>query len=625
MCGIAGFIGKGNEDILRRMIKTLEHRGPDFLGADLKEGVGLAQARLSILDLSSNAHQPFYTEDGRYGIVFNGEIYNYIQLKEELAKHRTFSFRSTSDTEVLLYLYIVLGEKMLPMLNGMFAFVIYDFLEKKAFIARDRMGKKPFYYAIKENTLVFGSELKALLVHPLVSRKVNLSVLNEYLTYDYVPTPHAILEDVKKLDGGHFMVFQNGKITEEKAYYTTQFHPTFKGTFVEAKTQLGELLDDATAARLVADVPLGVFLSGGLDSSTIAYYAQKNAAKQINTFSIGFSNKSYDESDYAALVAKKLGTEHHVEFLEAQDSLDLLPFITERMDEPFADPSIIPTYLLSKFTRSKVTVALGGDGSDELLAGYPTFISDRYKQYYSALPNFLKSTIKGAVNWLPPSDKNISLDFKINQFLKGFDGKPRDIHTLWLSSFTPTEKTRLFSAQARVALKDKTGLELIDEVLVNYRNETTFHQTLQTYFKTYLQDDILVKVDRASMLTSLEVRAPFLDYRVVDFINTLPNEYKIKGNNGKYVLKELMRDKLPNEIIDRPKKGFGIPLSLWLRNELRGLCDELLSEENLKKHQLFDVNYVKQLQKEHYSQRKNHRKELWNLMVFQGWYLQFMA
>lgn len=624
MCGIAGYIGKGNKGILESMIKSLEHRGPDFLAAEVKENVGFAHARLSILDLSSNAHQPFFSEDGRYGIVFNGEIYNYRQLKETLHTYKTFHFRSTSDTEVLLYLYIVLGEKMLPLLNGMFAFVIYDFEEKKAFIARDRMGKKPLYYAIKDQTLIFGSELKALLLHPLVNKKVNLSVLNEYLTYDYVPTPHAIIEGVEKLDGGSFMYFVNGEITEKKTYYTVKFNPTFEGSFEEAKEQLDALLDDAVAARLIADVPLGVFLSGGLDSSTVAYYAQKNATNRISTFSIGFNNKSYDESDYAALVAQKLGTDHHVEFLGANDSLELLPFITERMDEPFADPSIIPTYLLSKYTRSKVTVALGGDGSDELLAGYPTFISDRYKDFYLALPNFFKNAIKKVANQLPPSDNNISLDFKVNQFLKGFDAQKQAIHTLWLSSFVPSQKQQLLSASVKRELNGASGLELIDEVIKPFSNENEFNKTLITYFKTYLQDDILVKVDRASMLTSLEVRAPFLDYRVVDFINTLPKEFKIKGNNGKFILKEMMRNKLPNEIIDRPKKGFGIPLSLWLRNELKGLCNELLSEENLKKHHFFDIKYVKQLQDEHFSSKKNHRKELWNLMVFQNWYLHFI-
>lgn len=620
MCGIAGYIGKGTYEVLKKMIKSLEHRGPDFLAAEVNGNVGLAHARLSIVDLSSNANQPFYLENGRYGIVFNGEIYNFHELKKDLLEKHQVKFKSTSDTEVLLYMYIFYGEKMFTKLNGMFAFAIHDFQTETTFFARDRMGKKPLYYSLQENTIVFGSELKSLIVHPVVKKEINFDVLNEYLTFDYVPTPHAIFKNIHKLEAGHFMVYKNAQIIKYQSYWNPTFQPAFDGSFDEAKHHLDQLLEDATKIRMIADVPLGVFLSGGLDSSTVAYYAQKNATQKINTFSIGFESKSYDESSYAKAVADKLGTNHHVQFLTAKDSLDLLPFLSTKIDEPFADPSIIPTYLLSKFTRSKVTVALGGDGSDELLAGYPTFISDRVKQFYNAVPYRLKKIIKSSTFLLSPSDKNISLDFKINQFLKGFENRNQDTHSLWLGSFTPSGKNRLFSNTVKEQIEKKSGLELVDYYLTNYLNEPDFNQVILVYLKTYLQDDILVKVDRASMYTSLEVRAPFLDFRIVDFLNTLPKHYKIKGNNGKLLLKELMRNKLPNDIIDRPKKGFGIPLSLWIRNELKELCEYLLSKDKIESQGIFNYEYIHQLKSEHYSMKKNHRKELWNLMVFQTWY-----
>ena len=625
MCGLAGFTGKGTETDLLRMIRTLQHRGPDFQGGDCRTdatgaAVGLGHARLSIIDLSTGANQPFYTADEQVGMVFNGEIYNYLALKEELLQTGRYTFRTSSDTEVLLYLYQEHGLKLFDKLNGMFAFAIHDFGTGQTLLARDRMGKKPLYYAVINQTLIYGSEPKALLQHPLVSKTICPDALNAYLTFEYVPTPMCIYRDMKKLDAGHYLVFEKGEITENKAFWTIQFtHQT--PTFPEAVAQFDTLLNDATASRLVADVPLGVFLSGGLDSSAVAYYAQKNSQSRVKTFSIGFEEKSYDEATYARTVAKHLGTDHHEKILTAQDSLDLLPDIARKLDEPFADASIIPTYLLSQFTRQYVTVALGGDGSDEMLAGYPTFTSDYVRGVYGRMPGLVQSLANRAAGLLPVSDANISLDFKVKQFLKGFEEKPEYTHTLWLGSFSPAQKKQLLSPDVQTQLANATGLEILDTHLAELPAHTNaFDKTTYLYYRTYLLDDILVKVDRASMYNSLEVRAPFLDYRLVDFANSLPEKYKRKGLTGKYILRELMRNKIPNEIIDRPKKGFGIPLSQWLRHELRPLCDLLLSDESLGQHGLFNAGYVRQLQQEHYSGKQNHRKLLWTLMVFQQWY-----
>lgn len=340
-----------------------------------------------------------------------------------------------------------------------------------------------------------------------------------------------------------------------------------------------------------------MFLSGGLDSSAVAYYAQKNATSRINTFSIGFTEKSYDESNYARIVASKLNTSHHEEFLSAKQSLELIPEITARLDEPFADPSIIPTYFLSKFTRKHVTVALGGDGSDELMAGYPTFISDKFAPFFSALPKPIIKSILSLTNLLPPSDNNISLDFKLTQFLKGFESQKQYTHSLWLGSFTPSLKDKLFTQDAKAIISNGNGLGCVDRYISEVPNANAFNKLLYSYYRTYLLEDILVKVDRASMYTSLEVRAPFLDKNIVDFLDTLPKSYKIKGFNGKRLLKELMRDKLPDQIIDRPKKGFGIPVSLWLRNELKDTMETYLSEERIKRHGLFNYSFIARLKK----------------------------
>jgi asparagine synthase (glutamine-hydrolysing) len=617
MCGIAGFVGKGDENDLRRMINSIHYRGPDFQGISLVENAGFAHARLSIIDLSPEANQPFFSADKSVGITFNGEIYNYLELKKELLGTGKYTFRTHSDTEVMIYLYKEYGEKFLDKLRGMFAFGIYDFDKKQLMLAKDRMGKKPLYYSIVNGTIIFASELKAILQHPLTGKELNIDALNEYLTFDYIPTPHTIFKNIFKLEASHYLTFKDGQVTGNEPYWKASFTESDISE-QDAIAKLDFLLNDATNCRLMSDVPLGVFLSGGLDSSTVAYYAQKNSSSKINTFSIGFSEKSYDESSHARLVANYLGTQHHEEVLTASESLKLIPDIVSKLDEPFADPSIIPTHFLSKYTRKHVTVALGGDGSDELLAGYPTFISDKFLGIMSALPKSFTKAISHITALLPPSDKNISLDFKLAQFFKGFEAEKQYAHSLWLGSFTPAQKQKLFSNN--VSASNTNGLGCIDRYLQDVPGASAFNQLLYTYYRTYLLEDILVKVDRASMYTSLEVRAPFLDRDLIDFVNTLPKHFKIKGFNGKYLLKKVMNGKLPEQIISRPKKGFGIPVSLWLRNELKDTMEHYLSKERIEAQGLFNYQYIDSLKKEHLSMKHNHRKLLWNLLVFEMWF-----
>ncbi len=618
MCGIAGFQGKGTLEDARRMIARIAYRGPDLQDAVMVQDTGLAHARLSIIDLSHGADQPMQDASGQLTIVFNGEIYNYKPLRDALQQQGT-TFRTSSDTEVLLYLYRAHGAAMLPMLNGMFAFAIHDARTNELFLARDRMGKKPLHFAECNGTFVFGSELKAVLAHPEVKDDIDLVALNQYLTFEYVPTPRSIVQGVRKLEPGHSLVVKDGRIVKDVAYWTIDLTKRPIGER-EAAARLDELLQKATERRLMSDVPLGVFLSGGIDSSAVAYYAQQSSNTRINTFSIGFEEASYDESGHARLVAERIGSDHHVEILRQRDSLDLIPELYSKLDEPFADASLIPTHLLSRFARKHVTVCLGGDGSDELLAGYPTFGADRFRTLFAALPHAAIGAMKGLAHLLPASDNNISFDFKVKQFLRGFEREASHVNTLWLGSFTPQEKRSLLSADVRTALQDASGLEPIDDLLRNSPwSGGAMNEVIFVFLRTYLLDDILFKVDRASMYTSLEVRAPFMDVDVVEFINSLPDQYKRRGFNGKYLLKQVMRGKLPDAIIDRPKKGFGIPLSSWLRHELRPLCESLLHTDRIRREGTFDHRYVDRLKHEHMTGRANHRKLLWTLMVYQLW------
>ena len=611
MCGIAGFTGWGDEQIARNMIQAIKYRGPDSTGVFAHSEFTLAFARLAIIDLRPEGNQPMLSADKRFVIVFNGEIYNYQSLRKELEPH--FSFNSLSDTEVLLNLYARDGVNMLQSINGMFAFAIYDFEKKELFVARDRMGKKPLYYTTTSNSFVFASELKAVLQHPSVTKKLNIEAVNQYLTFDYVPTPSSIVQNVFKLEAGHYLIAKNNQVIKKQSYWEHDFSRHNPIPFNDAVHHLDNLLNDAVKSRLMSDVPLGVFLSGGLDSSAVAYYAQKNSAQKIKTFSIGFENKSYDEASYALQVSKHLATDHYTEILSAQQTLDLMDEILPLVDEPFADASLIPTYFLSRHTRHFVTVALGGDGSDELMAGYPTFISNYFKGPFANLPKpFIRTLMSFFRTALKVSDKNISLDFKISQFLRGFSGSPNHIHQLWLGSFLPEEKKALFLPEAYSSLSDKSGLSIIDNCFKTCKDDwTDFEKTSYYYYQTYLQDDILVKVDRASMYNSLEVRAPFLDKNVVEFLNSLPRNYKQKGLESKHILKKLMEGKLPDNIIYRSKKGFGIPLSHWIRHELR----ESIQETLLEKDDLFDKKYVEKIFSEHQSKKANHRKLIWNLFV----------
>jgi asparagine synthase (glutamine-hydrolysing) len=604
------------------MCERMVHRGPDSEGLLVTTGAALGMRRLAIIDLVTG-EQPVFNEDKSIAVVLNGEIYNYREVRQDLLK-RGHSFRSASDTEVLPHLYEEYGDAMVDHLNGMFAFALWDSTRRRLLIARDRFGEKPLYWGVFDNTLLFASEPKVLLAHPSVRPSLNLQALRQYLSFDYVPAPLSIYSGVSKLPAAHKLTLENGKVNVApywKLSYTTR---TPVPTETEAAEHLRELLADSVRMRLVSDVPLGVLLSGGVDSSTVAALAVQSSSEAVKTFSISFAEASFDESTYARSVAKFLGTDHHEERLSSNLAANLVSEIGAWMDEPFSDPSLVPTYLLSRFTRKHVTVALGGDGGDELFAGYPMYTGHRWAEVYKRVPAvFRTALIEPLVRLMPVKTKNLSFDYKAARFVAGskFDAVAR--HHIWFGSFTPTEQELLLSPEvlyetdsdiyrdARALFAECDSSELVTRM-----------QSVDT--RLYLAEDILTKVDRASMAVSLEVRAPFLDPRVAEFAASLPLNYKLRGHKTKYILKRAVADLLPAFVTRRGKKGFGVPVAEWLKFKLKPLARDLLSPERVRRAGVFNPEFVSRLQNEHEAGVANHRKLLWTLLMFELWHESFI-
>lgn len=630
MCGITGWANldsrtpppDGARELLHSMCERMIHRGPDSEGLMVSNGVGLGMRRLAIIDLITG-EQPAYNEDKSVAVILNGEIYNYRELRQDL-ENRGHSFRSQSDTEVLPHLYEEFGDEMVRRMNGMFAFALWDSKRRRLFIARDRFGEKPLYWGVFEKTLLFASEPKVLLAHPSVKTSLNLQALRQYLSFDYVPAPLSIYDGINKLPAAHTLTLEDGEIETRSywclSYRTKQPPPTES----EAAEHLRELLADSVRMRLVSDVPLGVLLSGGVDSSTIAALAVRASFEAVKTFSISFAESSFDESLYARAVAKFLGTDHHEERLSANLAANLVSEIGSWMDEPFSDPSLVPTYLLSRFTRKHVTVALGGDGGDELFAGYPMYRGHRLAELYSRVPNFLRAgMIEPLVHLLPVKTKNLSFDYKATRFITGtkYDRVAR--HHVWFGSFTPEEQESLLTPQV---LRESNGDIYGDaRAMWNDCDSTDVVERMQSLdTRLYLAEDILTKVDRASMAVSLEVRAPFLDPRVAEFAASLPANYKLRGRKTKYILKRAIEDLLPPFVTRRSKKGFGVPVAKWLKEKLRPLARDLLSPDRVRRAGVFNSDYVTKLQDEHERGVANHRKLLWTLLMFELWHESFI-
>lgn len=582
MCGIAGFLGAGGSADLQRMTRRLVHRGPDAEGFFEKPdaGVFLGHRRLSIIDLSCGA-QPMVSADGCLAIVFNGEIYNHADLRAELlAKGHVFA-TDHSDTEVLLHGWREWGEGMLSRLNGMWAFAIYDSRQRRLFLSRDRFGKKPLYYFYRNGTFAFASELTALLEHPLAPRNQSEIARVKFLAHALIPAPHSAIDGVYKLPAAHQLVLVADEGPPRIARYwryTLEPEDSPKSEAALA-SELLEILARATRRRLVADVPLGIFLSGGLDSSTIAALAARDVPDRVlQTFTIGFKEPSFDESRFATRVAAFLGTGHHTDLLSLDAALEVMPRIFDLLDEPQGDASLLPTWLLCRFARRHVTVALSGDGGDELFAGYDPFRALRLAGLYSKLvPRPVHSAIRLLAARLPVSHANLSLDFKIKRTLRGLDHPSRLWNPVWLGALEPSELARLTESRFSVE-------EIYSEAIETWESCSATNpvdRTLRFYTEIYLQDGILAKADRASMMNSLEVRSPFLDIEVADFARRLPHRFKLRGKTTKYLLKRAVEDLLPRDIIYRNKKGFGTPVGSWLRSGRIGpeASSQLLGEK----------------------------------------------
>ena len=630
MCGITGWATldshapppDGARDLLHAMCERMVHRGPDSEGLFVTTGTALGMRRLAIIDLITG-EQPVFNEDKSVAVVLNGEIYNYREIRSKLER-RGHVFRSASDTEVLPHLYEEYGDAMVRELNGMFAFALWDSKRRRLLIARDRFGEKPLYWGVFDKTLLFASEPKVLLAHPAVRPSLNLNALRQYLSFDYVPAPLSIYEGINKLPAAHKLTVENGHVNVERywrlSYKTAEPVPSE----TEAAEQLLELMADAVRMRLVSDVPLGVLLSGGVDSSTIAALAVRSSSEAVKTFSISFAEASFDESAYARGVAKYLGTDHHEERLSANLAANLVSEIGAWMDEPFSDPSLVPTYLLSRFTRKHVTVALGGDGGDELFAGYPMYAGHRWAEIYKRVPMIVRrGVLEPVVKLLPVKTKNLSLDYKALRFITGAKYDTVARHHVWFGSFTPEEQQQLLTPEALAASDGEIYADaraIADEC--NNDDLVIRMQSVDT--RLYLAEDILTKVDRASMAVSLEVRAPFLDPRVAEFAASLPCNYKLRGLKTKYILKKAVRDMLPAFVTRRGKKGFGVPVAEWLKVKLRPLARDLLSPERVRRAGVFNPEFVARLQDEHERGVANHRKLLWTLLMFELWHESFV-
>jgi asparagine synthase (glutamine-hydrolysing) len=630
VCGICGYFTwsktqQVQPEIIHRMCEIIRHRGPDDEGIYTEKNIGLGMRRLNIIDLITG-HQPIHNEDKTIWIVYNGEIYNFQELRESLEKNG-HQFYTKTDTEVIVHLYEEKGIHCVDDFNGMFGFCIWDKNKNLLFLARDRIGIKPLHYTQIDNQFIFASEIKSILVHPDVKKEVDLLSLNKYLTFEYIPAPNTIFKGIKKLPPGHILTINRyGEIKIEQYWDINFAHDEKINKREEAyQEELLFILKDSVKRRLISDVPLGVFLSGGIDSSTVTALMSELVPGQVKTFSIGFEDKSFDESSYARQVARYFATSHYEDILSPNKMIELVPVIAMILDEPLGDASIIPTYLLSQFTRQYVTVALGGDGGDELFAGYPTYQAHRLAYFYEKLPQGLRQgIIEKVINKLPVSTANISLDFQAKKFISGIPYLPEIRNYIWLGSFTPTEKKYLLSKEVYDILKFTDAFEDIKKYLAKADIEILLDRLLYLDMKFYLQEDILAKVDRASMANSLEARVPLLDHRFVEFVAKLPPRLKLNGLTTKYIFKKAVKNLLPKGIANRKKKGFGIPIAKWFKRELKGFVLDVFNESKIKKEGFFNYSYIKRLLDEHFEGRKDNRKQLWTLLVFELWYDKFM-
>lgn len=632
MCGIAGIYNFGtdkyvDENLIRKMCSVLVHRGPDDEGIYCKNNIGLGHRRLSIIDLVGG-HQPMSNEDNSIWIIFNGEIYSFLQLKDELVK-KGHIFRTRSDTEVILHLYEEEKEKCLDKLRGMFAFAIWDERNQSLFLARDRLGKKPLHYAIFDGRLIFASEIKAILQDPSVKREINYEALHDYLSLMYVPAPKTMFKGIQKLPAGHYLLCEKNNL-EIKQYWDIDFSQTISGTEKEICDNIYSKLKEAVKLRLISDVPLGAFLSGGVDSSTIVSLMSQLQDSPVITNSIGFAQKNYNEIKFARALAKQFSTDHHEYTVESQ-AIEILDDLIWFYDEPFGDASAIPTYYVSKMARQNVKVALSGDGGDENFAGYDRYLYCRViAKLQNLTPAFIKSLSKRicAQNFYQYEN---AWKVKLNNKLEELYLEPFELYFKIISMFQEEEKSCLYQEKLKNRLSGYNSKEGFKKIFERCESSDYVSKMQYLDIKTYLCDDILTKVDRASMANSLEVRAPILDHEFMEYVATIPSYLKLKAMTSKYIFKKTMSENLPARILNRPKMGFAIPMDEWLTHELRDIIEKELFDRNGVICELFNLEYVRRIWTfVLYGYMKGFKKtdfsyRIWLLFIFSRWFKKYIA
>jgi asparagine synthase (glutamine-hydrolysing) len=634
MCGIAGFIDFkkiSSGDVLAQMATVLSHRGPDGQGVYFKNTnqatIGLGHRRLSIIDLSHAADQPMHYEG--LHIIFNGEIYNYNEIRSQLIQ-KGHQFQTHSDTEVILHSWREWGSAAIDQWHGMFAIALFDEKNNELICIRDRAGVKPFYYFFKDGTFLFGSELKSLMIHPAFEKKINVDALGAYLQYNYVPSPYSIFNNTFKLPAGHILKMDlNTKSINLKAYWNVYDYynkPKLKIELPEAINETERILQKSFQYRMVADVPVGVFLSGGYDSTCVTALLQKNNTEKIKTFTIGSTDSKLNEAHFAKQIASHLGTNHTEYYCSPKEALDILPDLPFYYDEPFADPSAIPTILVSRLAKKDVTVALSADAGDEIFAGYNRYdYISRFGNKLRAIPRPMRKVMVSAMN-------NVSSDKipffreqrsfhsrydKLKNLLK--DPSPSELLKNLTQVFSQPEIDRLFNLPVHVLDTAHTSKELLEQ----YYDPLSFMMAVD--YQTYMVDDILQKVDRAAMSISLEGREPFLDQDIIQWAAQLPTDYKYFKGQKKYILKQIVHKYVPREIMERPKMGFGIPVENWLTKELKSIVMEYLSPVKINKHGFFNAIEVEKLCTEFFNGRKEKHLKIWHILMFQMWYEKWMV
>ncbi len=627
MCGISGLVYADpshpvDRDLVRRLTATLAHRGPDADGFLFGPGVALGHRRLSIIDLSTG-DQPIYNEDRTKAVVFNGEIYNFHQVRADL-EQRGHGFATASDTEVIVHAWEEYGDACIARLRGMFAIALWDRTRRRLLLARDRVGKKPLYYVNDSERILFASELKALLSDPSVKRLISLEAIDDYLTFGAVPAPRTIYQGIHQLPPAHYLIWEDGRVRTVE-YWDVKYRQVARRSETECLEQFESIFSDAVRLRMISDVPLGAFLSGGVDSTAVVAAMSVHSRRPVATTTITFSDSAFDEAPHARTVAQALGTDHHEVAVEAR-AVDILPTLVWYLDEPFADSSAVPAYYVSRAARQKVTVALSGDGGDEVFAGYEwryalNLLESRVRR---GLPAWLRHGLLAPLSTVWPKADRLPRPLRWKFFLRNLSLEPENAYFHDMSVFTPADKRRLLTDEFRRTLAGYTPFLGFRRHFDRVQGLDHLSRILYVDLKTYLPNDILVKMDRMAMANSLEVRSPLLDHEIIEFAAELPADMKYRGRTSKYFLKRYTERRAPASVIHRPKMGFSIPLSLWLRTELRSTAEDLLLSDRALARGYFKPDQIRALWTRHQQHRQEHPHHIWALMVLELWHRLFV-